>query len=293
MKPPPFSYHDPRTVADAVGLLASLENAKLLAGGQSLMPMLNMRYVLPDHIIDLNRVEGLSYINARDGGLEIGAMTRQRDIEFSDVVRQRCPLMHEAIQQVGHRQTRNRGTLGGSLCHLDPSAELVSLAAALDAKVTVTGKSGTRSIDFSAFPVAYMTPALEPDEVLTGVTFPCWPAGHGYAFVEFARRHGDFAIVSTAVLIEEDKNGKVTRASVTLGGMGPAPVRASEVEKMLVGETIEEKRLRDICETLRTLDAIDDIHAPASYRQQLATVLPRRALLKAHERIAARAGARS
>jgi aerobic carbon-monoxide dehydrogenase medium subunit len=297
MKPPPFSYHDPRTVADAVGLLASLENAKLLAGGQSLMPMLNMRYVLPDHIIDLNRVEGLSYINVSDGGLDIGAMTRQRDIEFSEIVRERCPLMHEAIQQVGHRQTRNRGTLGGSLCHLDPSAELVSLAAALDAKVTVTGKSGTRSIDFSAFPVAYMTPALEPDEVLTGATFPCWPAGHGYAFVEFARRHGDFAIVSTAVLIEEDKNGKVTRASVTLGGMGPAPVRASEVEKALVGETIEEKRLREICETLRTLDAIDDIHAPASYRQQLATVLPRRALLKAHERvqerIAARAGARS
>jgi aerobic carbon-monoxide dehydrogenase medium subunit len=287
MKPPPFSYHDPRTVADAVGLLASLENAKLLAGGQSLMPMLNMRYVLPDHIIDLNRVEGLGYINLRDGALDIGAMTRQRDIEFSDVVRERCPLMQEAIQQVGHRQTRNRGTLGGSLCHLDPSAELVSLAAALDAKVTVTGKSGTRSIDFSAFPVAYMTPALEPDEILTGATFPCWPAGHGYAFVEFARRHGDFAIVSTAVLIEEDKNGKVTRASVTLGGMGPAPVRASEVEKALIGETIEEKRLREICETLRKLEAIDDIHAPASYRQQLATVLPRRALLKAHERIAA------
>jgi aerobic carbon-monoxide dehydrogenase medium subunit len=208
-------------------------------------------------------------------------------------VRERCPLMHEAIQQVGHRQTRNRGTVGGSLCHLDPSAELVSLAAALDAKVTVTGKGGTRSIDFAAFPVAYMTPALEPDEILTGVTFPCWPAGHGYAFVEFARRHGDFAIVSTAVLIEEDKNGKVTRASVTLGGMGPAPVRASDVEKALIGEIIEEKRMREICETLRTLDAIEDIHAPASYRQQLATVLPRRALLKAHERIVAEAGARS
>jgi carbon-monoxide dehydrogenase medium subunit len=286
MKPPPFSYHDPRTVADAVGLLASLENAKLLAGGQSLMPMLNMRYVLPDHIIDLNRVEGLSYIRANNGSLEIGAMTRQRDIEFSDVVRERCPLMHEAIQQVGHRQTRNRGTLGGSLCHLDPSAELVSMAAAHDAKVTVAGRNGTRSIDFSAFPVAYMTPALEPDEVLTGATFPCWPAGHGYAFIEFSRRHGDFAIVSAAVLIEEDKNGKVTRASVTLGGMGPAPVRASEVERALIGEVIEEKRMREICETLRKLDAIDDIHAPTSYRQQLATVLPRRALLKAHERIA-------
>jgi carbon-monoxide dehydrogenase medium subunit len=284
MKPPPFSYHDPRTVADAVGMLASLDNAKLLAGGQSLMPMLNMRYVQPDHIIDLNRVDGLSYIRERDGALDIGAMTRQRDIEFSDLVRQLCPLMYEAIRQVGHRQTRNRGTLGGSLCHLDPSAELVSLAAALDATVTASGKNGARSIDFSAFPVAYMTPAIEPDELLTGAKFPCWPAGHGYAFVEFARRHGDFAIVSAAVLIEE-KNGKVTRASVTLGGMGPAPVRASELERALIGETIAEKRLRELCEPLRQLDAIDDIHAPASYRQQLATVLPRRALLKAHERI--------
>lgn len=284
MKPPPFSYHDPRTVADAVGLLAGLDNAKVLAGGQSLMPMLNMRYVQPDHIVDLNRVDGLSFIRERDGALEIGAMTRQRDIEFSALVGRLCPLMAEAIRQVGHRQTRNRGTLGGSLCHLDPSAELVSLAAALDATVTVSGKSGERSLDFSAFPVAYMTPAIEPDELLTGARFPCWPAGHGYAFVEFARRHGDFAIVSAAALIEEN-DGKVTRAAVTLGGMGPAPVRARELERALVGEVIEETRLRELCEPLRRVDAIEDIHAPASYRQQLATVLPRRALLKAHERV--------
>jgi carbon-monoxide dehydrogenase medium subunit len=288
MKPPRFSYHDPRTTHDVVALLGSLENAKLLAGGQSLMPMLNMRFVLPDHVIDLNRVDGLTHIREHDGAIEIGAMTRQRDIEFSDLVRQRCPLMHEAIQQVGHRQTRNRGTLGGSLCHLDPSAELVSMAAAHDAKVAVTGKNGTRSIDFAAFPAGYMMPAIELDELVTGATFPCWPAGHGYAFVEFSRRHGDFAIVSAAVLIEEDAAGKVTRASVTLGGMGPAPVRASEVERALIGEIITEPRLREICETLRKLDAIEDIHAPSSYRQQLATVLPRRALLKAHGRIAER-----
>jgi carbon-monoxide dehydrogenase medium subunit len=284
MKPPDFSYHDPRTTADAVGLLSSLENAKLLAGGQSLMPMLNMRFVLPDHVIDLNRVEGLNYINARGDTLEIGAMTRQRDIEFSDIVKKKCPLMREAITQVGHRQTRNRGTIGGSLCHLDPSAELVSVAAALDAKIAVIGKTGTRSIDFKDFPVAYMTPAIELDEMLTAISLPCWPARHGYAFVEFARRHGDFAIVSAAALIEEDASGKVTRVSVTLGGIGPAPVRAHDVERALIGEKIEEKRLAEICETLRTLDAVDDIHAPASYRQQLATVLPRRALLKAHQR---------
>ena len=291
MKPPSFSYHDPRTSADVIALLGRLENAKLLAGGQSLMPMLNMRYVLPDHLIDLNHVDGLRYIRETDeaagiGAIEIGAMTLQRDIEFSDVVRQRCPLMHEAIAQVGHRQTRNRGTLGGSLCHLDPAAELVAVAAALDAKVSIAGKNGVRNVDFAAFPVSYMTPALEPDELLTGARFPCWRPGHGFAFVEFARRHGDFAIVAAAALIEEDKDGKLTRVSLTLGGMGPAPVRAHDVERALIGEKPEEKRLREICETLRALEAVDDIHAPASYRQQLATVLSRRALLKAHERVA-------
>jgi carbon-monoxide dehydrogenase medium subunit len=286
MKPPPFSYHDPRTAADVIGLLSSLDNAKLLAGGQSLMPMLNMRFVQPDHVIDLNGVEGLDFIREKNGAIEIGAMTRQRDIEFSKLVQKHCPLIAEAIQQVGHRQTRNRGTLGGSLCHLDPAAELVTCAAALDATVSVMGKNGARDIAFVDFPAAYMTPALELDDLLTGVTFPNWHPDHGYAFVEFSRRHGDFALVSAAVLIEEDENGKVTRASVTLGGMGPAPIAAHDVEDMLIGETIEEKRLHEICETLRTLDAIDDIHAPTSYRQQLATVLPRRALLKAHERIA-------
>jgi carbon-monoxide dehydrogenase medium subunit len=289
MKPPAFSYHDPRSVADAVGLLASLDNAKLLAGGQSLMPMLNMRYVLPDHVIDLNCVDGLSYIRENNDALEIGAMTRQRDIEFSALVRKCCPLMHEAIAQVGHRQTRNRGTLGGSLCHLDPAAELVAVAAALDAKVTIAGRTGAREIDFAAFPVGYMTPALESDELLTGASFPCWSGRHGSAFVEFSRRHGDFAIVSAAALLEEDAAGKVTRASLTLGGMGPAPLRASDVERALIGEKIDDKRLRELCEPLRQRDAIDDIHAPASYRQNLATVLSRRALIKAHERIAARA----
>jgi aerobic carbon-monoxide dehydrogenase medium subunit len=287
MKPPAFSYHDPRTTAEAVNLLGTLTGARLLAGGQTLMPMLNMRFVQPDHVIDLNRVDELSYIRERSAVIEIGAMTRQRDIEFSEIVRHRCPLMYEAIRLVGHRQTRNRGTLGGSLCHLDPSAELVSCAMALDATVSVAGRNGTRSIDFSSFPLAYLTPAIEPDEILTGVAFPCWPSDHGYAFIEFARRHGDFAIVSAAVLIQEDRNGKITRASVTLGGMGMAPIRASEIERALIGERIEVKRISEICESLRHLDAVEDVHGPASYRQHLATVLSRRALIKAHDRIAA------
>src|SRR6195256_5797409 len=139
MKPPPFRYHDPKTVSEAVGLLAQLENAKLLAGGQSLMPMLNFRFVQPDHVIDLNLVEGMSGIKEANGALEIGAMTRQRDLEFSELIKTKCPLLHQAIMHIGHRQTRNRGTIGGSLCHLDPAAELVSVAAAHDATVVVAG----------------------------------------------------------------------------------------------------------------------------------------------------------
>jgi len=285
MKPPPFSYHDPRSVADAVGLLSRLENAKLLAGGQSLMPMLNMRYVLPDHIIDLNKIEALSYLRESNGALEVGAMTRQRDLEFSDVVKARFPLIHEAILNVGHRQTRNRGTVGGSLCHLDPSAELVTMAAAHDATVTVAGPGGTRDIPFADFPVAFMTPALEPNELLTTVKFPRWPAGHGYGFVEFARRHGDFAIASAAALLEMDASGKVKRASLTLGGVTVGPIRVKEVEKALVGQTPSEDLFRQLCEECRKVDAIDDVHAPASYRQHLAAVMSRRALVAALSRV--------
>lgn len=285
MKPPLFRYYDPGTVADAVGLLGRLDNARLLAGGQSLMPMLNMRFVQPDHVIDLNRVEGLASLREADGTLEIGAMTRQRDIEFSALVRTRCPLMHEAILQVGHRQTRNRGTLGGSLCHLDPAAELVAVAAALDATVEVTGPKGRRKIPFAEFPAGYMTPALAADEVLTGARFPLWKKGHGHAFVEFARRHGDFAVVSAAALLEEDPSGRITRASLTIGGTGPAPVRVKEAERALVGNAASARLFRDASESCRKLDAMGDVHAPAAYRKQLAAVLSRRALEKAHARI--------
>jgi aerobic carbon-monoxide dehydrogenase medium subunit len=284
MKPPPFAYHDPETVADVIGLLGRLDNARLLAGGQSLMPMLNMRYVLPDHLIDLNRVEGLSYIRDVGGALEIGAMTRQRDLEFSAAVRERCPLMHEALSHVGHRQTRNRGTLGGSLCQLDPAAELVAVAGVLDATVSIAGPQGQREIPFREFPAGYMTPSLEAGEMLTAVRFPAWGKDHGHAFVEFARRHGDFAIVSAAALLETDGAGKIMRAAVTIGGLGPAPVRATQAERALVGNAASEKLFRDACESCRKLDAVGDVHAPASYRRHLAVVLARRALVQAHAR---------
>lgn len=286
MKPPRFAYHDPQSVPEVIGLLGKLENARLLAGGQSLMAMLNMRLASPDHLVDLNGVAELAYIKEQSDALSIGAMTRQRDVEFDKRIRERCPLMHEAILQVGHRQTRNRGTVGGSLCQLDPSAELVAVAAGLDAVVTVQGPSGARDIPFAQFPAGLMTPALRDGELLTSVRFPLWRKGHGYAFMEFARRHGDFAIVSAAALLEEDSSGKITRASLTLGGIAPAPVRASAVEKMLTGATASARLFSDAGEACRKLEVMEDQHVTAAYRRQLAAVLSRRALEKAHERVA-------
>jgi carbon-monoxide dehydrogenase medium subunit len=281
MKPPPFQYHDPRTLAEAVGLLGRLDNAKLLAGGQSLMPMLSMRFVLPDHVIDLNRVEGLSSIKENGNVLEIGAMTRQRDIEFSDLVKARCPLLHQAMQQIGHRQTRNRGTIGGSLCHLDPAAELVTVAMAHDATIVVAGQTGQREIPFAEFPVAFMTPAIELNEIVVAVRLPLWAAGHRAGFVEFARRHGDFAIVSAAALLEQDGGGRITRASVTIGGIAVAPVRAREVESAIVGQVATSDLFRKACESCRAFEAIEDVHASSGYRQHLAAVMSRRALEQA------------
>ena len=285
MKPPPFTYHDPATITEAVELLATLDNAKLLAGGQSLMPMLNMRYAQPDHLIDLNRVEGLRYIREDGDGLEIGAMTRQRDVEFSDDVRRICPLLNAAIGFVGHRQTRNRGTFGGSLSHLDSSAEIPTVCAALDAVLRVQGPNGKREIAFKDFPAGYLTTSMALDEVLASVRLPAWGAGHGFGFEEFARRHGDFAIVSAAALLEAGANGRITRASVTLGGIGSAPLRVSAAEASLIGEPGSVEKFGTAAEMCRAVDAIDDIHAPASYRQHLAVVLSRRALEAAWSRV--------
>ena len=284
MKPPPFSYHDPSNIGEALNLLGSLENPKLLAGGQSLMPMLNMRYVLPDHVIDLNKIEGLSYIEENNGELLIGGMTRQRDLECSDVIKVKCPLMNDALQQVGHTQTRNRGTIGGSLSHLDPAAELPAVCAAYDAVIVVQGSSGTREIPFAEFPVAYMTPATEMDEILIGVKIRAWADNHGYVFVEFARRHGDFAITSAAALLEIDGAGLITRASLTVGGVGAAPVRMDKIEEALIGLSGDEEKFRDLCEGCREIDALGDVYASSEYRQHLATVMSRRALVKAYSR---------
>lgn len=286
VKPPAFSYHVPTTVDEALGLLGQLENARLLAGGQSLMPMLNMRFAFPDHLIDLNRIDALAGITPESTRLRIGAMTRQRSLEDSKVVRERLPLMTEALAYVGHRQTRNRATIGGSLCHLDPAAELVSVAAALDAVVEIAGPEGRRMLPFAEFPLGYMTPAIAPEEMLTAVLIEPPPIGHGHAFVEFARRHGDFAIVSVAALLQFDGNNRIAAVRVTLGGVAAAPVRMIEAEAMLIGGEPDAARFATAAALCRSVDAMEDAQVPAWYRRQLAVALTSRALETASARAA-------
>ena len=281
MKPAAFRYHDPRTLGEVLGLLATLEDARVLAGGQSLMPMMNMRVVQPAHIIDLNRVEELSYIRTRGDLLEIGAMTRQRDIEFSQVVKDAFPLMHEAVRYIGHRQTRNRGTLGGSLCQLDPSAELVSMAAVVDAKIVVASKSGVREIPFAEFPAGLMTPAIEHDEIVTAVRFPLWRRGHRFGFEEFARRHGDFAVASAAVLMELEGQ-RIKRARVTVGGLHTQP---QTLPTELEGEQASGAVFEKAASTCDALEAMTDPYHSAEYKRHVARAMVRRALEKAYDRV--------
>jgi carbon-monoxide dehydrogenase medium subunit len=284
MKPPSFSYHDPQTPEAAVALLASLDNAKVLAGGQSLMPMLNMRFVLPDHVIDLNGIAALTGLSREGSCLKIGAMVRQRELEFSDLVAADCPLMREALTHVGHRQTRNRGTIGGSLCHLDPAAELPVVALVHDASLDVLGPEGVRQIAFADFPLGYMTPAIGPDELLVRITVPLWPARHGFAFEEFARRHGDFAQAAAAVLMCLDEAGAIARIAVALGGVAEMPLRLSAAEDILLGQMPSYELFRKAADACRDFDALGDVHAPADYRRHLASVMTRRALTKAAAR---------
>ncbi len=284
MKPAPFTYHDPRSVAEATELLATHDNARVLAGGQSLMPMMNFRYVMPDHVIDLNPVSELAYIRVEGDTLKVGAMTRQRDIEFSADIAKHCPLLHAALAHVGHRQTRNRGTLGGSLCHQDPSAELANIAALLGASMHVVSQRGTRDIPYSDFAVAYMTTALEPDEMLAGVTFPLRSEARGHAFVEFARRHGDFAIVACSALLALDAKGNIANAALALSGLSHAPVRPAAIEQALRGQAPDAATFKAAAAAAEKLEASADAYVSSAYRQHLARVLTYRALEQAAAR---------
>ena len=287
MKPPPFHYHDPRSLEEALECLARLENTKLLAGGQSLMPMLNMRYVFPDHVIDLNRIPSLDFIREADGAVEIGAMTRQRELERSDLIRRRLPLMREALAELGHVAIRNRGTIGGSLCHLDPAGELPLAAAAMDATIHVSSAKGSREVPMAEFPSFYMTPSIEPDELVTAARFVPWPPDHGSAFVEFSRRHGDFAVVAVAALLRLEPDGSIDRARVVIGGVTDLPFHLEAAGDMLPGRR-GGAVFREVAEACREIDATEDIHAPAAYRRHLAEVLTVRALERAFDRVRSR-----
>jgi carbon-monoxide dehydrogenase medium subunit len=280
MKPAPFNYHDPKTAAEAAELLGRLENARVLAGGQSLMPMMNFRYVMPDHIVDINGVAELSYIRNNGSNLSFGAMTRQREIEFSEEVKAACPVISEALSWVGHRQTRNRGTIGGSVCHMDPSAELVAVSALLDATLTAKSKNGDRKISMAEFGQGFMTTALAEGEMLVDITVPLWAKGHGYAYEEFARRHGDFAIAASGCLIEV-ANGSIKRASIVVSGVRPNPVRLTAAEKALVGQKPTDKIAEEVAAEAGKIDAMEDAYVTADYRKHLGQVMVKRALKRA------------
>lgn len=284
MKPPPFTYHDPRTTAEAVALLGRLENAKVLAGGQSLAPMLNFRYVLPDHLIDLNRVEELAYVRLDGRRIRVGAMTRQRTLERDRQLAALCPVLGEALAEVGHFQTRNRGTIGGSLSHLDPAAELPGVMALYDAELRIKGASGERTVRIADWCQGYMTPDLQPGELLGEISWEAWEGRQGHAFLEFARRRGDFAIVGVGCLLSLDERGNVRRAAISMVGVGYGPVRVARAEALLVGNAPNEKAIEAAAAEARRVEAKSDLYASGAYRQRLAGTLTARALRRAAER---------
>ncbi len=284
MKPPPFEYHLPRSLPEALELLSRLKNAKVLAGGQSLMAMLNLRYVFPDHLVDINRLAELGFIERRDDTLRIGAMTRQRRIETATEVKKSSPILCEALSHVGHRPTRNRGTLGGSLCHLDPAAELPAVALLYDAIVHVAGSAGTRTVAMAGFMADYMMPAIQPGELVIAIDFPLWSARHGYAFTEFARRHGDFAIAAAGCMMELKADGTITRAAIVVGGVGNLPVRLKQAEAMLQGQSGDAGVYARAAEYCLQLAAVGDIHSSADYRRHVAAAMVQRGLAAAYAR---------
>ena len=283
MKAAPFTYHDPASLDDLIGLLGTLEDVKLLAGGQSLMPMLNMRFSQPEHVVDLNGVTDLAGITDVGGALTLGAMTRQSTLLNSPDIATKVPVMQEALGWVGHFQTRNRGTLGGSLCHLDPSAELPTTALLHDAHLSIAGPRGERQLAMQEWPLAYMLPNIAEDEILTAVTISPWDTPAGHAYEEFARRHGDFAIVGVGVLLSVD-NGSITRAAIAIAGAGQVPYRLEEAESALVGQPANTETFAAAAEIARSHEAISDAYYTAAYRQRLAATLTKRALAKAADR---------
>lgn len=279
MKASAFAYHDPQSLQELNSLLGSLENVRILAGGQSLMPMLNMRYAFPDHVIDINRIDELAGVTLTPQGLHIGAMTRQRVLREHPLVLAHAPVLAEALNWVGHVQTRSRGTIGGSLCHLDPAAEQPCIAALYDAVLHVAGPRGARDVAMRDWVLSYMTPNLEPDEALLGLTLPVWSGTSvGYGFHEFARRHGDYAIVAAAALVALDANRVVTRAAIALAGVDVRPIRLEAAEQALTGQVLDAALIERASAMAASIEMMEDAHITPAYRGRLAKTMTKRAL---------------
>ena len=286
MKPPPFDYLAPASLEEAVAALAENgDEAKVIAGGQSLVPLLAFRLARPSLLVDINRVPGLDGVELENGTLTVGALARERDVELTPGLRERCPMVVDAIEQIGHVAIRNRGTVGGSLAHADPAAEWTALALALDGEVELIGPGGVRTMPASDFLVSYFTTALAADEILTRVRLRIPDGRSGSCFLELARRHGDFAIVGVGALVTLDADGSIADGRLGLIGVGQTAVRATEAEAVLRGERPTAQRFAEAAKAAASdLHPNGDIHASADYRRHVADVLVRRALDTALER---------
>lgn len=282
MKPAPFVYVAPETVEDAVALLVEHgDAAKVLAGGQSLVPLMNMRLARPRVLVDINRVLALHYLGVEDGVVRIGAITRQRAVERSPEVAARCPLLRDALKHVGHPAIRARGTVAGSLAHADPAAELPAVLVALEGEVTVQGPAGERTVRAPDLFVTYLTTSLDPHELITEVRFPTLPEGAGWSWMEISRRSGDFALAGVGVVLTL-QDGRIADARIALTGVGPTPVRTGGAERLLVGRPPSDRLWEEAAEAVRaSVDPEGDVHASAEYRRHVAGVLARRALREA------------
>jgi carbon-monoxide dehydrogenase medium subunit len=272
MKPARFEYFAPRTEAEALDLLAAHgERAKVLAGGQSLIPLMNFRLAQPEVVVDINRLDGLGGVRPADGGLAIGALTRQHALERDAAVGARAPILAEACHLIGHLPIRHRGTVGGNLAHADPASELPAVMVALGAELVATSRNGRRAIGVEAFFTGPLSTALRPEELLTEIHVPDAPPGTGGAFVEMSRRAGDYALVGVAALITLDRAGRCARARVALCGAAPTPVRAAEAERVLVGQRPEGPVLEEAARLAgEATDPPSDIHASGAFRRKLA-----------------------
>ncbi len=279
MKLPPFEYACPSTISEAIALLASHDGeAKPLAGGQSLLPMLAFRVAAPAVLVDLRKVPELRRIGIADTGVTLGAMVRWRDILDDPQLQTAHPLLVQAVEHIAHYQIRNRGTVGGSLAHADPAAELPAIAVTCDAKIAATGKAGERAIEAKDFFRGPLTTALTADEIITEIRFAAWPAQRRFGFCEFARRRGDFALAGAAVFYDED-GGKAANVHVGAMGVSDRPLRLSVVEEALNGNTINEATIADAeAKASAAIDPPDDIHATGAYRKTLIGVMVERAL---------------